>query len=180
MNAKKTPAQGRAGKRTWLRRGLLAALLLAALALGAARLWGHSPAGRPVPTPSQTGGSLPAATPAPAAPSERSAREAAYDKDVAALTALLESGAADADTQAQAARRLERLVADHQTELGLEDALQRAGFAPCLALMQNGALTVVVNAPQLTAEAGAAILSLCAAHSDVEVENIRIMAREGL
>lgn len=87
----------------------------------------------PAPAPSdapEPGASLSAGqTPAPAATQERTAREAAYDKDVAALTALLDSGAADEETRAQAAERLDRLVADHQSELGLEEALNQAGYS---------------------------------------------------
>ena len=45
-------------------------------------------------------------------------------------------------------------------------------------LLQNGALTVIVASSDMTAEASAAILSLCTAHTDIGVENIRIMARE--
>lgn len=112
---------------------------------------------------------------------ERTARgDPAYDKDVAALTALLDSGAADEETRAQAAARLDQLVADHQSELGLEETLNQAGYSPCVVLLQNGALTVIVASSDMTAEASAAILSLCAAHTDIGVENIRIMAREAL
>ena len=91
---------------------------------------------------------------------------------------LLDSGAADGETRAQAAGRLDRLVADHQSELGLEEALNQAGYSSCAVLLQNGALTVIVASSDMTAEASAAILSLCAAHTDIGVENIRIMARE--
>ena len=45
-------------------------------------------------------------------------------------------------------------------------------------LLQNGALTVIVASSDMTAEASAAILSLCTAHTDIGVQNIRIMARE--
>ncbi len=185
MNANKKPPQ-RGVKdgcktRAWLRRGLLAALVVTACVL----LWAQSAQSPGAPSAQPTASPHPSAplqtqTPAPtqdAAHAERTAREAAYDKDVAALTALLQSGAADEPTRAQAAQRLEQLVGDHQTELGLEDALQKAGFAPCVVLLQNGALTVVVSG-QMSAEQSAAILSLCVAHSDVAAENIRIMARE--
>ncbi len=178
MNAKKAPPEGRAKKRTftWLRRGLLAALIAAAAALAWLRLPAPAPSDAPEPDASLSAGQ----TPAPAAAQERTAREAAYDKDVAALTALLDSGAADDETRAQAAARLDQLVADHQSELGLEEALNQAGFSPCVVLLQNGALTVIVASSDMTAEASAAILSLCAAHTDIGVENIRIMAREAL
>lgn len=178
MNAKKAPPEGRAKKRTftWLRRGLLAALIAAAAALAWLRLPAPAPSDAPEPDASLSAGQ----TPAPAAAQERTARETAYDKDVAALTALLDSGAADEETRAQAAARLDQLVADHQSELGLEEALNQAGFSPCVVLLQNGALTVIVASSDMTAEASAAILSLCAAHTDIGVENIRIMAREAL
>ena len=178
MNAKKAPPEGRAKKRTftWLRRGLLAALIAAAAALAWLRLPAPAPSDAPEPDASLSAGQ----TPAPAAAQERTARETAYDKDVAALTALLDSGAADEETRAQAAARLDQLVADHQSELGLEEALNQAGFSPCVVLLQNGALTVIVASSDMTAETSAAILSLCAAHTDIGVENIRIMAREAL
>lgn len=178
MNAKKAPPEGRAKKRTftWLRRGLLAALIAAAAALAWLRLPAPAPSDAPEPDASLSAGQ----TPAPAAAQERTAREAAYDKDVAALTALLDSGAADEETRAQAAARLDQLVADHQSELGLEETLNQAGYSPCVVLLQNGALTVIVASSDMTAETSAAILSLCAAHTDIGVENIRIMAREAL
>ena len=172
MNAKKASPEGRTKKRTfpWLRWGLLAVLIAAAAVLA----WLRLPADALEPGASLSAGQ----TPAPAATQERTAREAAYDKDVAALTALLDSGAADEETRAQAAGRLDRLVADHQSELGLEEALNQAGYSSCAVLLQNGALTVIVASSDMTAEASAAILSLCAAHTDIGVENIRIMARE--
>ena len=178
MNAKKAPPEGRAKKRTftWLRRGLLAALIAAAAALAWLRLPAPAPSDAPEPDASLSAGQ----TPAPAAAQERTARETAYDKDVAALTALLDSGAADEETRAQAAARLDQLVADHQSELGLEETLNQAGYSPCVVLLQNGALTVIVASSDMTAEASAAILSLCAAHTAIGVENIRIMAREAL
>lgn len=178
MNAKKAPPEGRAKKRTftWLRRGLLAALIAAAAALAWLRLPAPAPSDAPEPDASLSAGQ----TPAPAAAQERTARETAYDKDVAALTALLDSGAADEETRAQAAARLDQLVADHQSELRLEETLNQAGYSPCVVLLQNGALTVIVASSDMTAEASAAILSLCAAHTDIGVENIRIMAREAL
>ena len=178
MNAKKAPPEGRAKKRTftWLRRGLLAALIAAAAALAWLRLPAPAPSDAPEPDASLSAGQ----TPAPAAAQERTARETAYDKDVAALTALLDSGAADEETRAQAAARLDQLVADHQSELGLEETLNQAGYSPCVVLLQNGALTVIVASSDMTAEASAAILSLCAAHTDIGVENIRFMAREAL
>ena len=157
----KAPAAGR-----WLRRGLLAGLLTAAGVL----LWMQQDVGirdMPVPTPS----------PAQTQKDERSARETAYDKDIAALRKLLESGTTDEHTRTQAARQLENLIAQHQSELAIEEALIQAGFRPLLVLCQNGAVTVMVE-EALSTEAGATVLGICMAHAGVGAENIRIMTVE--
>lgn len=159
MKKQKNPAVSR-----WLRRGILLALLCAAGVM----LWMRQ---------EMPEGEEPIPTPQPAQvhkPSERDIREAAYDKDIAALEKLLQSGAADAQTQTQAAQRMERMVEEHQCETAIEEALKRAGHAPVLVLCQNGALTVMVQA-ELSAEASAEVLGLCVAHADVAVENVRIM-----
>lgn len=166
MTIQKKPPKGRCG--SWIRCGALASLLLAAALL----LW----QGATQEAPPQQPAASPAASPAPAPrANERTAREAAYDKDIAALRALVQSEAADPATRTQAAEHIDRLVGDHQSELGVEAALHSAGFTDCAVLIQNGAMTVIVNAPDQ--EKSAAILALCTAHTDVGVENIRIMAR---
>ena len=116
----------------------------------------------------------PTAQAVPSSGDERSAREAAYAKDLEALRALAASE--DDVISRQAAAHLEQIVSEHQTELGIEETLQQAGYQPCLALMHNGALTVMLAQEQLTDAASAAVLALCAAHTELPVENIRIMA----
>jgi len=169
MNAQKKPPQRGGEKRIgkWCRRGLLAALVLAAGAL----LWEGLPKRAEAPAPSPT--PMRSASPAPPQAEERTAREAAYDKDMAALKELMANEALGEDVRSQAAERVSQMAADHQTELGIEEALTQAGFAPCMALMQNGALTIVLG--EIDAAQSAAVLSLCAAHTDIAVENIRIM-----
>jgi len=117
----------------------------------------------------------PTPTPVPAqeAESGRTLREEAYDKDRASLEALLDSGAADEQTRAQAAKRLQQLVNDHQNEIAVEEALRGAGYQPVLVLLQNGALTVMLTGEN--AGDSAAIFALCAAHAGISPENIRIM-----
>ena len=149
--------------RAWLRWGMLAVLLVA-IGVMARCYETAEPVEIAAPAPLQT-----------QQPDERSLREAAYDKDIQALENLLQSGAADADTQQAAAARLERMIADHQSELAVEEALNKAGYSTALVLLQNNALTVLLSAHTISAEAGAAILNLCTAHTDIPPENIRIM-----
>ncbi len=149
----------------WFRRGLLTVLVLAAGILWYAE-------GRRQNAPEVH------ATPVPTArQDERLKRETAYDRDVAALEALLESGAADAATQELAARKLTELIGEHQYEIGLETALLEAGYENAVVLMQNGAVTVMVPPERLNEETGAQLLELCVIHAGVGAENIRIMGR---
>ena len=124
-------------------------------------------------------GQPPAATPvptlAPESLSARQMREAAYEKDMAKLQALLQDETMKEETRQQASLQITKMVEQHQMELGVEEALTNAGFAPCLVLMQNDALTVAVNASEVTAAQSAVILSICLAHTRVAAENIRIM-----
>ena len=106
---------------------------------------------------------------------QRTLREIAYQEDREALSALSQNPEVAEKTREDAAAQLALMVASHQSELGIEEALQAAGFEPCLVLLQNGALTVMVRGDSLTSAQSATILSLCAAHAQVGVENIRIM-----
>lgn len=150
----------------WLRRGILIVLVLAAAAL-----WWLE--GRPASEP----GVQPTLAPAPTVHGdERLKRENAYDRDVAALQALVESGAADESTREMAAQKLASLIAEHQNEIGLETALVEAGYPSAVVIVQNGAVTVMIPSELLNETSSAQILSLCIAHTDVGAENVRVMA----
>ena len=126
-------------------------------------------------TPRQEIQPAPTPTPLAARQDERTAREKAYDQDVETLRILMNDK--EGTAREQASLRLEQMVKEHQTELGIEEALQSAGYSSAFVLMQNGALTILVDQENLTEEASAAVLALCTAHSDVAAENIRIMPR---
>jgi hypothetical protein len=155
------------------RRWLLAGLL-AALALVCWLRWGTLPEIQPAPAVTMPPEQTPAA-PGAAALTARQQREAAYEKDLAAVQALVEQQALREETRQQAAAQAAQMIRQHQMELGLEETLVNAGFAPCLVLMQNGALTIAVSAPEVTAAQSAVILSICLEHTEVASENIRIM-----
>lgn len=122
--------------------------------------------------------SAPVITPAPQpTPQVQDSRENAYQQDRQALTALIESDLTDEATRRQAQQQLMQMVQEHQTEAGIQQALTEAGYGPCTALCQNGALTVMLARDSLTSADSAAILALCTAHTDISVENIRIMTQ---
>jgi len=168
--------QKKEGENSRLRLAVLCALLAAAAVM---ILWPHLGNRAAVDSRKITPTPSPAATPAPTLAPEsltaRQAREAAYEKDMAKLQALLQDEAVKEETRQQASLQITRMVEQHQMELGVEEALTNAGFAPCLVLMQNDALTVAVSASEITAAQSAVILSICLAHTEVAAENIRIM-----
>lgn len=147
------------------RLGLLAALLIAAGILFRQNM----PPSVPTETPPEA-----SVSPAPTV-SGRDVRELSYEKDTAALRALTENGQLQQSVRDQAAEQLNRMVQNHQTELAVEEALQKAGFVKALVIMQNDSLTVNAGPQELSGADSMTILSVCVAHSDVPSENIRIM-----
>lgn len=149
---------------SWIRRGMLVLLIASA-----AGLWwteGREASTQPLPP-----------TPVPTtSKSERTKREEGYEQDVASLQKMLETGAADEATQELAARKLTELISEHQNELGLEAALQEAGYANAVVIVQNGAVTVMIPQESLNEDTSAQILALCVAHTDAGAENVRVMA----
>ena len=146
--------------RVWLRRGLLTALLLAAVFLGW-RTW----------KPEE--GVQPLQTPVPVQTDGRSAREAAYEKEQQALEKLIsQSGEA---LKEQASQRLLQMVSEHQSELALEEALRQAGYANALVLVHNASVTVMLSHKQMNAQSAASIVALCVAHTGADADNVRIM-----
>ena len=154
-----------------LRLALLGVLLIMIVGLAVTLPQEQAPAQPHAAAPVPTQG--PTAAPADAG---RSAREAAYDKDVEALRALADDARLDDDIRTQAAERLAMLLNDHQSELGVEAALEAAGLAPCFVLVHNGAVTVVLPGRDVSDDISAAILGICTAHTDIGAENIRIMS----
>ena len=152
--------------RAWIRRGILIVLVLAA-----AWLWWTE--GREVATQEP----MPAVTPVPEVQNnERFKREESYEHDVAALQKILESQTTDESTRDMAAQKLTQLIAEHQNEIGLEEALRQAGYSSAVVIVQNGAVTVMIPQELFSEEASAQILALCVAHTDAGAENVRVMA----
>lgn len=181
METKKMPPKGQLNQKNrkgraqaWLR----AALLLLLVGACSYMIWQQGTQDAPPPgtllqTPQDTDAPTPQSAPMPQ--SARTLREIAYDKDMNTLTQLTQNEQTDEQTREQAAQRITQMVSDHQSEIGIEEALAQAGFSPLMVLLQNGALTVMVAPDSLAETESATILSICAAHTDIGIDNIRIM-----
>jgi hypothetical protein len=103
-------------------------------------------------------------------------REQTRQQDMAALQTLAANDAVDQSARDQAQGELIEVVRCSESELAIEGALTGAGFAPCVAVVQRGAVTILVEKKELTQEEATTILTLAAAHSGEAPENIRVMA----
>lgn len=105
-------------------------------------------------------------------------RDAAYQRDVAALTALCAAESIDSRTRNEAAQTLSRLVSDHAAQSALEEALAESILAPCAAVVSGGSVTIVTARTEVTQEASALALTLAAAHADAKPGDVRILTAE--
>ena len=105
-------------------------------------------------------------------------REAVRKEDIAVLNALALNEKLDQTARDQAQGELLELIHCRDSELAIEGALTGAGLAPCVAVVQRGAVTILVEKKELTQTEAAMILNVASAHSGEAAENIRIMAGE--
>ena len=103
-------------------------------------------------------------------------REQTRQQDIAALQTLAANDAVDQSARDQAQGELMEVIRCSESELAIEGALSGAGFAPCVAVVQRGAVTVLVEKKELTQDEATTILTLAATHSGEAPENIRVMA----
>lgn len=103
-------------------------------------------------------------------------REATRQADMAALQTLVSNEKVDQAARNQAQEELQEMIHCRENELAIEGALTGAGLAPCVAVVQRGAVTVLVEKKELTQTEATMILTLATAHTGEVPENIRIMA----
>ena len=103
-------------------------------------------------------------------------REATRQADMAALQTLVSNEKVDQAARDQAQEELQEMIRCRESELAIEGALTGAGLAPCVAVVQRGAVTVLVEKKELTQTEATMILTLTTAHTGEVPENIRIMA----
>lgn len=103
-------------------------------------------------------------------------REATRQADMAALENLTSNDKVDQAARDRAQEELAEVIRCRESELAIEGTLTGAGLAPCVAVVQRGAVTVLVEKKELTQTEATMILTLTAAHTGEAPENIRIMA----
>lgn len=105
-------------------------------------------------------------------------RAAAHERDVAALTALIQQTDMDERTRQDAADTLQALVRSRESQQALEDALSATALAPCAAVVSGGSVTIVTAKSAITPEDSALVLALAQAHAGADPEDVRILTAE--
>lgn len=100
----------------------------------------------------------------------RISRDSAYQRDMAALEALISNENTDRAARQSAAEELQAYVALHQAQLALEGALLTSELAPCCA--------VVTEKQEITEQDTALVLTLVQVHTGVPASGVRIMTAQ--
>lgn len=105
----------------------------------------------------------------------REERDAAALRDMSALETLVDQSALDDQTRADAAAQLQRLIDHRQKQTALEAALLTSDIAPCVAVVDEGSVTIVTEKETLTEGETALLLTMVETHASVLPSGVRVV-----
>lgn len=108
----------------------------------------------------------------------RMSRDSAYERDMAALEALIDAEDTDRNIRQSASEALQAFVHLHQAQIALEGALLTSSLAPCCAVVTDGSVTIVTEKQAITEEGTALVLTLAALHTGIPASGVRIMTAQ--
>ena len=105
----------------------------------------------------------------------RKNRQTAHQETVDLIRDVMDNVKADAQTQKQAADRLDVLTDIIEKESKIENLIKAAGFAECVAYIEEGSCYVVVRAAELTDAQAVQISGIATDQSGVAAQKISIV-----
>lgn len=102
-------------------------------------------------------------------------RQQSRDEAIDVLTLVSSSEDADEATKADAQAKISRIATDIQNEANIETLVKAKGFEECVALISDGAVSVIVKAETLQAKETAQILSIVYETTGIAPENVSII-----
>ena len=105
-------------------------------------------------------------------------RDAAAMRDMSALEALVDETSLDDQTRSDAACQLQRLIDHRQKQTALEGALLSSGIAPCVAVVDEGSVTIVTEKETLTEGETSLLLTMAETHASVMPSGVRVVIAE--
>lgn len=87
-------------------------------------------------------------------------RQEARDEAIEVLKLICESEDASEEAKAEAAKKISDIALDIQNEANIESLVKAKGFEDCIAIISDGAVSVIVGAESLSAAEAAQILTI--------------------
>jgi len=102
-------------------------------------------------------------------------RQEARDEAIDVLKLVTESADASAEAKAAAENRISQIAVDIQNEANIESLVKAKGFEECVAVISEGAVSVIVSAESLKAADTAQILSIVYETTGISPEKVSII-----
>ena len=102
-------------------------------------------------------------------------REQSRDEAIDVLRLISESAESTEAARAEANARISRIAVDMQNEANIETLVKAKGFEECVAVISEGAVSIIVKAESLQANEAAQILAIAHETTGISHENISII-----
>ena len=102
-------------------------------------------------------------------------REQSRDEAIDVLKLVADSDEATEEAKASANEQISRIALDIQNEANIETLVKAKGFEDCVAVISDGAVSVIVGAESLQASEAAQILAIVYDTTGVNPENVTII-----
>lgn len=104
-------------------------------------------------------------------------RQQARDEALDVLKMVSESEESSEQAKAEAQAKISQIAVDIQNEANIETLVKAKGFDDCVAIISDGAVSVIVGAESLQAAEAAQILAIVYETTGVNPENVSIISK---
>lgn len=102
-------------------------------------------------------------------------RQEARDEAIEVLKLIYEDDESSEEARAEAGEKISKIAVDIQNEANIESLVKAKGFAECVAIVSDDAVSVIVSAEQLTAAEAAQILTIVYETTGIQPSKISII-----
>lgn len=104
-------------------------------------------------------------------------RQQARDEALDVLKMVAENDESSEQAKAEAQAKISQIAVDIQNEANIETLVKAKGFDDCVAIISDGAVSVIVGAESLQAAEAAQILAIVYETTGVNPENVSIISK---
>ena len=104
-------------------------------------------------------------------------RQEARDEALDVLKLVTENAEASEEAKAEAQKKISQIAVDIQNEANIETLVKAKGFEDCVAIISDGAVSVIVAAESLQAAEAAQILTIVYETTGINPEKVSIISK---